>query len=156
MILLEGIYSLFMKQDPYRELEFYQCVTNCCSGYNHPPKFWLTYKFQSLPWILQSIILGHLLVSWWFQAPLLDPKSCLHYHLYASCVIIGHRGCCFSCKGNVVLLQGNWVRMSDFHHIDMFHTHFMQSCHEGRCINPSMSYAFWMVYVVSLSVCVCS
>jgi len=22
-------------------MEFYQCVTKCCSGYNHPTKFWL-------------------------------------------------------------------------------------------------------------------
>ena len=44
--------------------------------------------------------------------------------------------------------------MSGCHHIDMFDTHFMHSCHEGRCIKKIMSYAFWMVYVVSLSVCV--
>jgi len=39
------------------------CVTVSCSGYIHPPKFYLTCKFQSLPWILRLIILGHLLVS---------------------------------------------------------------------------------------------
>ena len=25
-----------------KKLEFYQCVTKSCSGYNHPPKFWPT------------------------------------------------------------------------------------------------------------------
>ena len=78
----------------------------CCRGYNHPPKFLLACKFRSLTWILQSFILGHLLVSWWFQTPLLDPKSCPRSHLYATYVISRHSVCCFSCKGNVVLLQG--------------------------------------------------
>lgn len=151
-ILLEGLDLLSTKQGLYRELKFYQCVTKCCSTYKHPPKFWVTCKFHSLPWIFQSIILGHLLVKWWFQAPLLDIKICLRYHIYATCVIFGHRGCCLSCKGNVVLLQGNCVHMSSCHHIDMFQTHFMHSCHEGCCIKKSMSYVFWMVYVVSLSV----
>ena len=94
--------------------------------------------------------------STWFQAPLLDLKSFLCSHLHATCVIFWHRGCCLSCKGNLVLLQGNCVRMSDFHHINMFHTHVMHSCHEGCCIKQSMSYVSWMVYFVSLSVSVWS
>lgn len=124
----------------------------CCSGYKYPPKFWFTWKFQSVPWILWLIILGHLLLRWWFQAHLLELKSFLCSHLYATCVIFGHRVCCFSCKGNVVFLQWNCVCMSGCHHIDIFLTHFTHFCHEGCCIKKSMYYAFWMVHVVSLSV----
>ena len=141
-----------MKQCPFRELEFYQCVAKYCISYNHPPNFWLTWKFRSLPWILWSIILGRLLVSWWFQAPLLDPKSCPRSHIYVACVIFRHSGCCLSCKGNVVLLQVNCVCTSGCHHINVLHSHFTHSCHEGCCIKKSISYAFWMVYIVSLSV----
>jgi len=125
----------------------------CCSGYNHIPKFWLAWKFKSLPQILRLIILDSLLVSWWFQAPILDLKGCPCSHLHAACVIFGYRGCCFSCKGNVVLLQGNCVRMSGCHHIDMLYSHLMHSFHEGCCIKKSMSYVFLMVYVASLTVC---
>jgi len=52
--------------------------------------------------------------------------------------------------------KGNLVRMSCFHYINMFHTHFTHSFHKGCCIKKSMFYTFWMVYVVSLSVCVWS
>ncbi len=55
----------------------------------------------------------------------------MHSHIYASCVIYGNRGYFFSCKGNVVLFQGNCVSMIGFHHIYMFHTHLTQSCSEG-------------------------
>ena len=55
-------------------------------------------------------------------------------------------------KGMLFCFKGKQVRMSGFHHIDMFHTHFTHSCHEGCCIKWSMPYGFWMVYVVSLSV----
>ncbi len=72
-------------------------------------------------------------------------------YLWSVCHL-GHRGHCLSCKGNVVLLQGNCVCMSSSHHIDMFHSHFTDSCHQGYYIKWSRSYAFWMVYVVSLSV----
>lgn len=50
------------------------------------------------------------------------------------------------------LLQGNCVRRRGYHHIDMFHSHFTHSCHKGCCIKKSMSYALWMVIIVSLSV----
>ena len=137
-------------------MEFYQCVVKCYSGYSHPPKFCLACKFRSIPQILISIILARFSVSWWFQASLLDLKSCLCPHLYGARVIFGHRGYCLSCKGNVFLLQGNCVRMSGCHHIDMFHTHFTYSCHKSCYIQKSISYALWVVYVVSLSVCVWS
>jgi len=55
-------------------------------------------------------------------------------------------------KGMFFFFKGKNVRMSGCHHIEMFHTHFVHSCHEVCCIKKSMSYEFWMVYVVSLSV----
>jgi len=43
-----GVRLAFHEQGPFRELEFYQCVTKCCTGYNHTPKFFLS-LFWSLP-----------------------------------------------------------------------------------------------------------
>ena len=43
-----GIRLAFHEQGPLKEMEFYQCVTKCCCGYNHPPKFCLS-LFWSLP-----------------------------------------------------------------------------------------------------------
>lgn len=48
--------------------------------------------------------------------------------------------------------KGKHVHKICCHHIDMFDTHFVHSCHEGCCIKKGMSYALWMVYVVKLSV----
>ena len=58
-------------------------------------------------------------------------------------------------KGMLFFFKGKHARMSCHHHIDMFHTHFMQYCHKGCFIKRSMFYVLWMVYVVSLSVQVC-
>jgi len=45
-ILPKELDFLFMKQGPFRELKFYQYVTKCCSGYNHPPKFFLSFILE--------------------------------------------------------------------------------------------------------------
>ena len=95
------------KESTKREkLKFYQCVAKCCHYYNTLQNFGLHPNFGACCGSHDWFFLSHLLVSWWFQAPLLDHKSFLCSHLYVACVIIGHRGFYFSRKGNVVLLQG--------------------------------------------------
>ena len=41
-----GVRIAFHEQGPFRELEFYQFVTKCCSSYNHPPKFFLSFFLE--------------------------------------------------------------------------------------------------------------
>ena len=55
-------------------------------------------------------------------------------------------------EGMLFYFKGKHAQMSCYHHIDMFHTHFMHYCHEGCCIKKSMFYTFHMVYVASLNV----
>ena len=42
----EGVRLDFHEQGPFRELEFYQCVAKCCSSYNQPPKFFLSFVLE--------------------------------------------------------------------------------------------------------------
>jgi len=105
-ILTEGLDWIFKKKGPFRELEFYQCVAKNCSGYNHPPKFCLAWKFQILPQILWSIILGRLLVSRWFQSPHLDLKSCLCSDIHAACSYFDIGVGFFHVKGMLTCFKG--------------------------------------------------
>ena len=41
-----GVRLDFHEQGPFRALEFYQCVTKCCSDYNHAPKFCLSFILE--------------------------------------------------------------------------------------------------------------
>jgi len=34
------------EQGAFKELEFYQCVAKCCSGYKHPPKFFFSFVLE--------------------------------------------------------------------------------------------------------------
>ena len=43
----EGVRLYFHEQGPFRELEFYHSIAKCCSGYNHPPKFFLSFVLES-------------------------------------------------------------------------------------------------------------
>ena len=75
---------------------------DCCSGYNNPPKFWLTCKFRSLLWIMSSIIHWSLIRKLMISRPLLNLKICSCCHLNAVCVMFSHWDYCFSWKWNVV------------------------------------------------------
>jgi len=97
-----------------------------------------------------DLVIDRSLVTYWQADDLKPPSLILRIvHIYAACVIFGHGDYHFSCRGKFVLLQGEiFVGMSCSHYIDMFHTHFKHSCHEGFCIKQSMFYMLWMVYVV--------
>ena len=129
-----------MKQCPYKELEFYQCVANVVAATTTLKNFGSHANFEAY---LGSYNQSSLVTCWKandLKLPLLYLKSCSCSHIYAARVIFGHRDCGLSCKGNLVFL--NLVRMIFFHYIEMFYTHFMHSCHKGCCIKKSMSYTF--------------
>ena len=46
--IFRGVRLDFREQGPFKQLEFYQCVTKCCRSYSHPQQFCLS-LFWSLP-----------------------------------------------------------------------------------------------------------
>ena len=87
------------------------------------------------PWLL----VGKLMISR-FPSSILRGVHVLIFIQHVSSlgigVVVGHA------KGMLFCFKGKHVRISGCHHIDMFHTHFVHSCHKGCCIKKSVSYAF--------------
>lgn len=58
-----GVRLAFHKQGPFREMEFYKCVANCCSGYKNPLKFFLRFILEP-PYQLSSTACFALSSTW--------------------------------------------------------------------------------------------
>ena len=124
-ILLEGLDSLFMKQGLYRELELYQHVANVETTTNTLQNFGSHVNFGAYRGSCNRSFLGHLLVSWWSQAPSLILRF-VHVFIFMQYVSsLGIRIIVCHAKGMLLCFKGKSCAYGLF----SLHTHVSHSLH---------------------------